>query len=111
MRTKDLIFGTYIDEQKMKTSSLNGDRACFIVACEDGDRFISAQQRKSTNPFSVLCRATVGEEWASDFMDVLQEYALPHNKNWYRLSRVESAIESLNRTYKFSEKIYYPKSN
>lgn len=108
MTDKELVFGTYYDSVTNKSSSLNGSSACFVLAVEDADAFIERHRSKNGNSLAILCRTTVSEQWASQFLEQIKVFALPHNKNWYRLSQLDGAIDKLNETHNFKPKTYLP---
>lgn len=108
MKHKELVFGTYWDSDSQQPSTLNGSSACFVLALDDVESFIERHRSKSNKSLRILSRTRVSEKCANKFLGKITEFALPHNKNWYRLSQLDKTIGRINSSNKFNPMTYLP---
>ena len=105
-KQKELVFGTFIDLEANKTTSLNGSEICFVLAVEDFNNFISKHTSKNYSDTAILMRYTAEESFVEEFLENLQEYKTPHNKHWYYKNPMNEAIESMSRMTKYKPRVY-----
>ena len=103
---KELIVGTFLDIEKKVSSSLNGSELCFVCTTENFDRFIRNQVKNNYKDTAILMRYEVSEEFAVEFLDSLQQYKAPFNKNWYYKNPLKEALKSLYRITDYTPKLY-----
>ncbi len=81
IKSKDLVFGTFVDMNTKKGASLNGSELCFVLALENFDKFVKSSCSNNYKDLAILMRYEVSEQFAGEFIEQIQEYKPPFNKN------------------------------
>ena len=106
-KNKELVIGTFYNEEKQKISSLNGSDLCFVVVVEDYDKFVAQTRKGASNSLAILSRSSASEEYANRFMELIEEWKVPNNKNWYRENPLQRVINMQSEGTAYP-KIYKP---
>lgn len=111
IKSKDLVIGTFVDMDTKKGSSLNGSELCFVVALENFDNFVKSSCNNNYKDLAILMRYEVSEQFASEFIDQIQDFKAPRNKNWYYRNKLQESMNSIRKITKFEPKVYKSKKN
>ena len=111
IKTKELVFGTFVDMNSKKASSLNGSEVCFVLAVENFDKFIKSSCEKNYKDIAVLMRYEVSENFANEYIEEIQAYRAPHNSKWYYRKQLQESMNSMSKANSFAPKLYKSKKD
>ena len=108
---KELVVGTFVDNNLSKTSSLNGSEVCFVITVENFNNFVEKTCKSNYQDLAILMRYECDDKFADDYLQVIESSKAPHNKKWYYKKNLSESINSLERLTNYKAKVYKSKKN
>ena len=108
---KELVVGTFVDNNLSKTSSLNGSEVCFVITVEDFNGFIEKTCNSNYQDLAILMRYECDEKFADDYLSAIEGSKAPHNKKWYWRQNLDESLDSFERMTNYRAKVYRSKKD